>query len=61
MGRKEVHTEFLVENNPDVDGKVILEQIFKEIRWDVVQWMHLAQDSDHWPALMIMVMKLWVP
>jgi len=25
-----------------------------------VDWMHLAQDRDHWWALIKMVMNLWV-
>jgi hypothetical protein len=24
---------------------------FTEIRWEVVDWVHLAQDRDHWWAL----------
>jgi hypothetical protein len=33
----------------------------KEIRWEVVNWMHLIQDRDHWWALVYMIMNLWVP
>jgi len=29
----------------DVNGRIILELIFKE-RWEVVAWIHLAQDKD---------------
>jgi hypothetical protein len=31
------------------------------IWWDRLDWIHLAQDSDQWRALVNMVMKLWVP
>jgi hypothetical protein len=32
-----------------------------EIRFEGVDWMHLAQDSEQWTALVNMVMKLRVP
>jgi hypothetical protein len=32
-----------------------------EIGWEIVDWMHLAQDRDHWWALVKMVMNLRVP
>jgi hypothetical protein len=32
-----------------------------EIGWKVVDWIHLAQDRDHWQALVCTVMKLRVP
>jgi hypothetical protein len=31
----------------------------REIRWDVMDWIELAQDRDHWRALVNTVMKLW--
>jgi hypothetical protein len=31
------------------------------IGWEVVDWMHLAQDRDQCWAVMNTVMKLWVP
>jgi hypothetical protein len=34
---------------------------FREIRWDVVNWMHLAQDTDQFWAVVNMVMNLRVP
>jgi len=34
---------------------------FKEIGWEGVNWIHLAQDRDLWHALENMVMNLWVP
>jgi hypothetical protein len=32
-----------------------------ERRWDVMDWIDLAQDRDQWRALMNTVMKLRVP
>jgi hypothetical protein len=32
----------------------------REIGWEVVDWMHLVQDRDHWQALVNMVMNLQV-
>jgi hypothetical protein len=34
---------------------------FREIGWDGVDWIELAQDRDQWRALVNMVMKHWVP
>jgi hypothetical protein len=33
----------------------------REIGWKVVDWMHMAQDKDHWWASVNMVMNPWVP
>jgi hypothetical protein len=33
----------------------------REIGWDGVDWIDLAQDKDQWRALMNMVMNLRVP
>jgi hypothetical protein len=33
----------------------------KEIEWDFIDWINLAQDRDEWPALVNMVKKLQVP
>jgi hypothetical protein len=33
----------------------------REIKWDGVDWIDLAQDRDQWRALLSMVMNLWVP
>jgi len=33
----------------------------RKIGWEVVDWMHVAQDKDHWWAVLNMVMNLWVP
>jgi hypothetical protein len=32
-----------------------------EIGWEVVDWIHLAQDRDQWPAGVNTVMNLLVP
>jgi hypothetical protein len=32
----------------------------REIGWEGVGWMHLAEDRDQWQALVNMVMNLWV-
>jgi hypothetical protein len=32
----------------------------REIRWENVDWMFLAQDRDQWPVLVNTVMKLQV-
>jgi hypothetical protein len=33
----------------------------REIGWDGRDWIELAQDRDHWRALVNTVMNLWVP
>jgi hypothetical protein len=33
----------------------------REIEWDGMGWIDLAQDRDQWRALVITVMKLRVP
>jgi hypothetical protein len=33
----------------------------REIGWDGVDWIDLAQNRDQWRALVNMVMNLWVP
>jgi hypothetical protein len=33
----------------------------REIGWDVMDWIRLAQDRDHWRALVNTAMKRWVP
>jgi hypothetical protein len=32
----------------------------REIGWGDTDWMHLAQDTDHWQAVVNTVMNLWV-
>jgi hypothetical protein len=33
----------------------------KKIRWEDMQWIHVAEDRGQWKALTIMVTNLWVP
>jgi ribosome biogenesis protein Nip4 len=33
----------------------------REIGWEGVNWIHLAQDLDQWWAVVNSVMNLWVP
>jgi hypothetical protein len=33
----------------------------REIGWDDIDWINLAQGMDLWRALVNMVMNLWVP
>jgi len=33
----------------------------KEIGWQDVDWIYLAQDGDTWLAVVNTVMKIWVP
>jgi hypothetical protein len=34
----------------------------REIGWEIVDWIHQAQDRDRWQwALLNMVMNMWVP
>jgi hypothetical protein len=44
----------------DVDGKLILKWILRK-RWEIVEWMHLAQDRDQWLALVNMTMNIRIP
>jgi hypothetical protein len=33
----------------------------REIGWNGVDWMDIAQERDQWRALVNMVLNLWVP
>jgi len=33
----------------------------REIRWEGVEWIHLAQNRDKWSDLVNTVVNLWVP
>jgi hypothetical protein len=33
----------------------------REVWWEVVDWIHLAQDRDQWQALVNMALNLWIP
>jgi len=47
--------------NLDVDVKTMLEWILREMVRECVDLIHLAHETDHWRALMNMVMNLRVP
>jgi hypothetical protein len=32
----------------------------REIVWECVDWIHLAQDRDQWQNIVNMIMNLWV-
>jgi hypothetical protein len=34
---------------------------FREIRWGSMNWINLAQDKDHWPALVNTVINFRLP
>jgi hypothetical protein len=33
----------------------------REIGWEGVDWIHLAQNKNPWQALVNIVMNLWIP
>jgi hypothetical protein len=37
-----------------------IEMDLKETGWNVMNWIHVAQERDKWLALMHMVMNLWI-
>jgi len=43
------------------EGRIILERISREIGWECMDWMLLAQDRDQWWSLVNMHMNHWVP
>jgi hypothetical protein len=45
----------------DVDGRIILQRIFKKGDEGGMDWIDLAQDRGRWRALVIAVMNLPVP
>jgi hypothetical protein len=45
----------------DIGGWTALKWILREIVWDDMDWIHLAQDRDQWRAPVNTVMKLRVP
>jgi hypothetical protein len=42
-----------------VDGKIIMD--LREIWWEDVDWIHLAQDREQWWAFVNTVMNIWIP
>jgi hypothetical protein len=47
--------------NQDVGGWTILKWILREIGWDGIDWIDVAQDRDQWRALVNTVLNLRVP
>jgi hypothetical protein len=39
-----------------MDGSIKMN--LREIEWDAMDWIHLAQHRDHWWALLSMVMNI---
>jgi hypothetical protein len=40
-----------------VDARMGIKMYIREIGWGSVEWIHLAQDRDHWRAVVNAVMK----
>jgi hypothetical protein len=38
----------------------IISKCHREIEWTVVDWIYVAQNRDHWRALLSTVMNVWV-
>jgi hypothetical protein len=38
-----------------------VKMVLREIGWDGMGWINLAQDRNQWRALLNTVMNLWVP
>jgi hypothetical protein len=43
------------------ERKILYLEYLREIGWDVMDWINLAQDRDQWRALVNTVMNLRVP
>jgi len=64
-----MHTKFWSENlngrghlqGLGIDGDIILEWIFRELEWEAVERMHLAEDRDQWRALVNTIMNRRIP
>jgi hypothetical protein len=54
-----MHIGYWWESQKERDHKE--DQDLREIGWNIVDWIDLAQDRDHWRALVNMVMNFWVP
>jgi hypothetical protein len=48
------------ERDQDV-GVNNIKMYLRELGWDGMDWIDLAQDMDQWRALVNMVFELWVP
>jgi hypothetical protein len=42
-------------------GELQLQLLLREIGWEGVDWIHLAQDCNQWEALVNTIMNLQVP
>jgi len=68
-GTGELHTGFWWETLREgdhleglgVDGRIILKRIFKQWDGETRTWIHLAQDTDRWQALVNEVIHLRIP
>jgi hypothetical protein len=64
-----MHTEFLLEKTrreeplkrPRHRWDDNIRMNVREIGWEDLDWMDLAQDKSQWQALVNVVMNLWVP
>jgi hypothetical protein len=64
-----MHTEFCLESlkrrnhldDTGIDRRIILKMDLRDIGWEGVDWIHLAQNTDQWRALLKMVINLCVP
>jgi hypothetical protein len=65
-----MHIHIILVGKPE--GKIVLarprsrwvaniEMDCREIEWGGMGWIDLAQERDHWRALVNTVMKLWAP
>jgi hypothetical protein len=43
------------------DGRIIFRVDLGEIVWEDVDWIHLAQETNQWRAVVNTVLELWVP
>jgi hypothetical protein len=46
--------------NQGIDGRMGSKWTLGRLVGGAVEWIHLAQDRDHWQALVNVVMNLWV-
>jgi hypothetical protein len=64
-----MHTKFWLQNlngkyheeSLVIDGRKIFIRILREIGWEDMDWIHMAQDEDRWRALGNTVMDLRIP
>jgi hypothetical protein len=44
-----------------INGTAFQKVVVREIGWDGVDWIDMAEDRDEWRALLNMVLKFWFP